>query len=947
MLSMRKRLIIIGAMVVAVIAIITAVFACSNKWDNGYSFSNKDKNKPNAGTCTVIFDACGGWINSEPFFEFKVNKDSMLERPTEEPVRDGYIFWGWNLTGNIADPMWKFHTAKVSEDTMLRAVWVQAVTVTFNADGGTFEDGTDRLTVTVAQGDKINAPAVTPPDANMELQSWTYYTDTWNTDTWNMYDDAVYSDVTLYANWDLKRDIKRALAPFKYSIKNDGYCINGVVDTNVSGTLTVPSIVTSIEYMAFANCGNIVSVIIPDSVTEIAHYAFQNCKSLKSVTLPSDLQRIASHTFGGCSSLEQIRLPDTITEIGEYAFYGCSSLKSIEIPSGVTEIENDTFWGCSSLRQVKLGEGVTAIGDYAFDGCSSLTSFDIPVGVEQLGIYAFSSCAALKSITVPVTCKAIGRYSFAYCTGLVSAELHCETVNPYAFSGCIALADVTLGDEVLTIGNVFNECSDLRSVTIGDGLKAIPNSAFAYCYNLRNVNIGGGVKEINNYAFLYCYSLLSITIPSNVEVIGWNVFTGCNKLVEVYNLSDVSLLNSTNIGAYVIVHTDADEESIIHTTDDGFSFCMFRDENVFPYDQTPFLMDYSGSDEDIVLPDSYNGDSYKLYKYALSHNSRLRSVKFSAGVMGINEKILYKSDNVTSLTVDGDNEWLSSADNCVISTAEKKFILGCMTSVIPTDGSVTTIGDYVFCDNSIIMSGTFKIPDTVTRVYRNAFSGCNGIMRTVNHIVYVDKWAISLGFFDLNSDEKLDLEFQSGTIGIAEYAFWKDNCIRSVTFNDEMRYVGMDAFSNCGELTTVNFNDGLVVIGGSAFYDCDKLQEAVIPDSVTTIGWGAFAYSDALVYVKIPAALASANTQIFYKCSALDAIVIPQSIEVIDYSMFSSCPDTVNVYYCGSEEQWKAVIIRNDNAALLNGTKYYYSETEIEGVNCWHYGADGKPTTTY
>ncbi|MDE7107082.1 MAG: leucine-rich repeat domain-containing protein, partial [Clostridiales bacterium] len=651
-------------------------------------------------------------------------------------------------------------------------------------------------------------------------------------------------------------------------------------------------------------------------------------------------------------------IPDTVTEIDEYAFRDCSSLKSIEIPSGVTEIKNDIFKDCTSLRQVKLGDNVTKIGSRAFSGCTVLDDIQIPAAVEKLGSYAFKDCTSLKSVTIPVACKEIDGLAFDDCTALTRAELHCETVGISAFGGCTALTDVTLGDEVRTIETgafmyctalteivipdgvttlepAFSNCSNLRTVTIGDGVDAIDANAFRNCYNLRSVTIGSGVKEIKSYAFSACLSLLSITIPSNVETIMSSAFSGCSKLREVYNLSQASY----NFGSSVTVHTDAADDSILHRTDDGFTFREYNDET----SMYMFLMDYWGDSEDVVLPDSYNGESYSIAAYALAYNPRLKSVKFSAGVNNIGKEILLGSDNVTSLTVDSDNPVYSSAGNCVIGYY-KKFVLGCKTSVIPTDGSVISIGSYVFCGNAAIKE--FSIPDSVTSIDYYAFDGCTGITRTVGHVKYVDKWAIGLESY--SGEEKLDLELESGTAGITDRAFESRNSIGSIKFNPELKYVGVDAFYCCVNLTEVVMNDGLLKIGSSAFFDCEKLQDVVVPDSVKTMGWYAFDGCSYLKYVKLSAGLAEIGGYSFKDCTALESVVIPQSVTFVSREAFLGCPETVKIYYEGTEEQWNEIYISTiDNAELITATKYFYSETEIEGVNCWHYDADGKPTTIY
>ncbi|MDE7108076.1 MAG: leucine-rich repeat domain-containing protein, partial [Clostridiales bacterium] len=166
-------------------------------------------------------------------------------------------------------------------------------------------------------------------------------------------------------------------------------------------------------------------------------------------------------------------------------------------------------------------------------------------------------------------------------------------------------------------------------------------------------------------------------------------------------------------------------------------------------------------------------------------------------------------------------------------------------------------------------------------------------------------------------------------------------------FNAELKCVGDGALAYCENLVEIIMNDGLDSISNNAFYGCGKLQEVVIPDSVSSMGGKVFDYCTALKYVKLPASLDVINYDLFLGCEALESVVLPQSLTIIARAMLTDCPDTVKVYYCGSEQQWNAIQINDDNTVLNNATKYYYSETGIEGVNCWHYGADGKPSTTY
>ncbi|MDE7107062.1 MAG: leucine-rich repeat protein, partial [Clostridiales bacterium] len=417
MLSLRQKIIIAAVAVVAFIAIITAVFACNSSSNSG---GNGGGPKPNvnANTYTVTFDAGGGTINGEYSYRVEIEKNTTVARPSEIPFRSGYIFWGWNTTGHESSPMWKFDTEKITKNMTIYAVWVMECTVTFHAEGGTFDDGDYKRTVTVAYNTKVNTPKVTPPDEYMELQYWTNGFGT-------EYDlsDNIYGDVDLYAKWDIKKDIKRQLAPFRYARNAFGYTVTGVVDNSVSA-LTVPSVVTSIDPKAFSNCYNLVSVTMHDGVDYIGQYAFQNCEKLKSVTLPSSLEGIEEYTFDGCTALESIRLPDTVTEIGYHAFSGCTALKSIEIPSGVTVINYSTFDGCTALESIRLPDTVTKIDSSTFRDCAALADIKIPAALEELYGGAFRGCSSLKSIIIPATCKVMESGVFTDCTGLTSVELH-------------------------------------------------------------------------------------------------------------------------------------------------------------------------------------------------------------------------------------------------------------------------------------------------------------------------------------------------------------------------------------------------------------------------------------------------------------------------------------------------------------------------------------------
>ncbi len=55
----------------------------------------------------------------------------------------------------------------------------------------------------------------------------------------------------------------------------------------------------------------------------------------------------------------------------------------------------------------------------------------------------------------------------------------------------------------------------------------------------------------------------------------------------------------------------------------------------------------------------------------------------------------------------------------------------------------------------------------------------------------------------------------------------------------------------------------------------------------------------------------------------LQSIVIPKSISFIATSAFKNCKELKNVYYRGSEDEWKAITIYGNNEPLLNANIHY------------------------
>ena len=78
------------------------------------------------------------------------------------------------------------------------------------------------------------------------------------------------------------------------------------------------------------------SYTIPTNVTSIGELAFANCTGLTSVNIPNSVTRIRVSAFAGCTGLTSVNIGASATSIEDYAFAGCTGLTSVVIPFYIT-----------------------------------------------------------------------------------------------------------------------------------------------------------------------------------------------------------------------------------------------------------------------------------------------------------------------------------------------------------------------------------------------------------------------------------------------------------------------------------------------------------------------------------------------------------------------------------------------------------------------------------
>ncbi len=284
----------------------------------------------------------------------------------------------------------------------------------------------------------------------------------------------------------------------KYELSEDGgsYTVSSV-GTAKDSIVVIPYEfkglpVLSIGESAFRDNKTAVTVQIPAIVTDIGARAFYNCTQLEEIVLPDGIERINEEAFRGCSSLVSVSLPKSLKSIGNYAFFSCTRLISITIPASVTEIEEYSFWGCYKLFEV-CNESALSIkpadGGNGYAGFYAMNIYtpsegESKTGADQNGFVFFDDGDTVYLIGY------IGEE-----TELVLPEKHNGrdyAVYSLAFSGCTEITSLTVLGGVKAIGSsAFLGCTGLRSITLGNSVILIEESAFANCSRIERIDYIG------------------------------------------------------------------------------------------------------------------------------------------------------------------------------------------------------------------------------------------------------------------------------------------------------------------------------------------------------------------------------------------------------------------------------------------------------------------------
>ena len=607
-----------------------------------------------------------------------------------------------------------------------------------------------------------------------------------------------------------------------------------------------------IGYAAFQDCSSLYNFKIPSSVTTISDHSFDGCRMLVQVengvryvdnwaigcendvssillregtvgvsscafdlklttattlTIPAGLKYICDSAFGYCWFSEDVVIPSSVVKIGSGAFsFALKGTANIKFENGIQlkEIERLTFYGCE-FETFTLPSSVELIGDGAFLECRNLKSFSIHSNVRSIGENPFRGCDSLVELTVDINNSAyLGEGNCIVEKESKTLIAGCsETVIPtngsvikigsYAFNNCCNLRRISIPDSVIWIGEfAFNVCQSLSNIEISgnSSLEKIEKGAFEGCILLDEINFPTTLTYIGDKAFLYT-GVVNVKIPENVYKIGESAFELCVCLESIV-LEGNSQLSSLGENAFL-------DCSALRTVNFGNCKALLK--------ISTSAFEGCTSLSNISLPKGISS----IGERAFFENTSLRVLDFSDfhSLNSIGESVF---------------EGCTSLEECVLSSyitdIGARAFYNCESLItIDIPGRVTSIKDSTFRNCTSLE--TIMFPECLMNIKEDAFLDCVSLREIVlpEGVTSIG----SRGFFGCTGLTSIVLP--DAIVSIEDLAFRRCTSLVSVTCGSNLRQLGERAFYDCTSLEHIIIPAGITDVGDDVFYNCESLKD--------------------------------------------------------------------------------------------------------------------------
>ena len=411
-----------------------------------------------------------------------------------------------------------------------------------------------------------------------------------------------------------------------------------------------------------------------------------------------------------------------------------------------------------------------------------------------------------------------------------------------------------------TVDGSFHDSSNIRSITIGDGVKRIERNAFANLPYITSLEIPDSVTYIGP-AFSNCTGIGSVVIPDSVvEMEG--TFSGCTSLNQVSFGSGLTTLGDDTFSQCAF--TEVTVPSSIRTLGDAFSNCISLVDVTIEEGVTRMEGGFSGCPNlgDVILPSTvtYLGP---VFPGCVS----IKTITIPEGVSRMDGTFMACA-GLESVEVSGE-----------ISIGSDTF--SACTSLSQIDISkFYSIGDGAFQTCTSLTDVEFN--DHITTIGSMAFAGCTNIMKV--SIPVGGFSTISIGSMAFSDCWNLESVFVGENVTrVGDEAFRDCAALNQLTFLS-MGTVGDDIFSGCREISYAHINNDKILDGLDSYA---SLTTLIIGGNTSSVTEGQFRNSRSLETLIIEEGVLAIDNYAFQNSDALELVAMPDSVIAIGHSTFN------------------------------------------------------------
>ena len=565
-------------------------------------------------------------------------------------------------------------------------------------------------------------------------------------------------------------------------------------------------------------------------VTSIADGALSRISSSGTIILSSQIKTVEEGMFAQSPYVTHIELRPNVKVIENNAFIGCVDLKELTFrgtKAAWEKIEKQSRWNYGTALEVvhcldgdvsvtphpetnNGSEGLayrinqSSSGDFyaVFTGLGTCKDTDIVIAsdyygypVRELQHRVLQGKTEIKSVILPEGITAIPTQFFYECASLekVTIPESVTVIDSHAFCGCTALKEIVLPDGLDSIGQyAFLGCTALKEIVLPEGLDGIGEYAFAQCTSLSKVDIPDSVTCLDSSAFTDTL-IDSIHISKNVTYIGSGVFGLNIKNITVDPENPVFVITGNCL-------IDRERKTLLRV----FGEPEFPNDGSIKYIEEFAFRNIDSEIKRLILPEGLE----EILWYDAKGLENIEELHIPSTFVEWSVYTFDKCTNLKKLTVAEGNPKYYSTGNCIINRDTGELVMGCSTSVIPTDGSVTKIGSYAFSGSKELES--IVIPEGVTEIGSCAFANCTSLRK-------------------VTLPESLEV--------IGSYAFINCTALEEIELGENITMIEDSAFAWCTSLRDVTLPEGLKpqCLALWLFRDCTALEKIYIPRSIEYI----------------------------------------------------------------------------------------------------------------